>query len=382
MKKTIALILVVAAIQLKSQTLSTTTVTGKLTVDDELILNDIVKFSNGMGIGYIPAVEETQTPEILNFSSSRPGQPDPHFPYFKKPCNIFNYFSNSYTLPAYQTAFLYLDLIQVHDASATAILNLGVSNGDGIVAVEPPVGVSSNSSKLRLNPGCNNDVYICEGGGFTKIFNDANVNGDFSVTHDATVNGNLGVINDATVGGNLGITGNVGVNGDFSVNNKFTVASSDGKTNVGYQSGAINGSMLNVNVNGGNAIEVFDIGTSGNPNEKINFRVKANGQIWCREVFVKTGIIPDFVFDKKYDLMSLAEREAFIKTQKHLPYMISAKEVEVNDGNAPVGEMMKGILQNTEEITLYLIDLNKKVEALAKENETLKTELNTIKNKK
>lgn len=53
--------------------------------------------------------------------------------------------------------------------------------------------------------------------------------------------------------------------------------------------------------------------------------------------------------------------------------MLSAKEVENN--GAPLGELIKGVLQNTEELTLCLIDLNKKVEALKKENEELREEI-------
>ena len=43
---------------------------------------------------------------------------------------------------------------------------------------------------------------------------------------------------------------------------------------------------------------------------------------------------------------------------KRLPYMLSAKEVESN--GAPLTKVMTGILQNTEELTLYLFELNNK----------------------
>lgn len=55
-------------------------------------------------------------------------------------------------------------------------LDMGVLDDDGIIAVQSP-----NAGKLRLNPGCRSDVYICEGGGSTKMFGDASVESNLRV---------------------------------------------------------------------------------------------------------------------------------------------------------------------------------------------------------
>lgn len=67
---------------------------------------------------------------------------------------------------------------------------------------------------------------------------------------------------------------------------------------------------------------------------------------------------PDYVFAKDYALPSLAETERHIKEKGHLLGIPSAKEVEANGIN--LGEMNARLLQKIEELTLHLIDMEKK----------------------
>jgi len=62
--------------------------------------------------------------------------------------------------------------------------------------------------------------------------------------------------------------------------------------------------------------------------------------------------------------------ESYIKRNKHLPEVPSAKEFE-RDGMA-VGEMNKLLLKKIEELTLHVIEMNKRVEKLETENQKLK----------
>jgi len=71
---------------------------------------------------------------------------------------------------------------------------------------------------------------------------------------------------------------------------------------------------------------------------------------------------PDYVFAEDYDLRPLSEVEAFIKKHHHLPEVPSAKEVET-DG-LKLKEMNATLLKKVEELTLYMIELQKEVEAL------------------
>ncbi len=65
----------------------------------------------------------------------------------------------------------------------------------------------------------------------------------------------------------------------------------------------------------------------------------------------------DYVFEENYDLPKLEEVEQFIKDNKHLPNVPSAKEVA--DSGIELGEMTKIQQEKIEELTLYIIEQNK-----------------------
>jgi trimeric autotransporter adhesin len=98
-----------------------------------------------------------------------------------------------------------------------------------------------------------------------------------------------------------------------------------------------------------------------NPNEKL----AVNGRIRSKEVLVEAAFWPDFVFDEKYALPTLSEVEKFIAANKHLPNVPSANEVETNGQN--LGDIQKKLLQKVEELTLYIIEQNKRIEKLEAE---------------
>ena len=58
--------------------------------------------------------------------------------------------------------------------------------------------------------------------------------------------------------------------------------------------------------------------------------------------------------------------EDFIKKNKHLPGIPTAKTLEETGIN--VGEMHKLQMEKIEELTLYIIELNKEIEKLKKQN--------------
>jgi hypothetical protein len=73
----------------------------------------------------------------------------------------------------------------------------------------------------------------------------------------------------------------------------------------------------------------------------------------------------DYVFSPTYSLRPLAELEAYVHQNKHLPGIPSAAEV-VEQG-IDVGKMNAKLLEKVEELTLYVIDLQKEVTQLRKE---------------
>ena len=87
-----------------------------------------------------------------------------------------------------------------------------------------------------------------------------------------------------------------------------------------------------------------------------------NGKIKTKEVEVTLSGWGDFVFEEDYKLLTLAEVEQFIKENKHLPNVPSAAEVEANGIN--LGEMNNILIQKVEELTLYILDLQKQINEL------------------
>lgn len=106
------------------------------------------------------------------------------------------------------------------------------------------------------------------------------------------------------------------------------------------------------------------------PREKLS----VNGNIRAKEVKVESTNWPDYVFEKNYQIASLKELEKYIKTNKHLPEMPSATEVESN--GVELGDLVKKLLKNQEELTLHLIAQQKTIKALEKKiisQQSLKT---------
>ncbi|PWG78961.1 hypothetical protein DDR33_20130 [Pararcticibacter amylolyticus] len=125
----------------------------------------------------------------------------------------------------------------------------------------------------------------------------------------------------------------------------------------------------NYSINGGNV----GIGTS-TPDSKLTVA----GKIHSQEVKVSIDAGADFVFHEAYNLRPLSEIEKFIAQNRHLPEIVPAKEMEKN--GLELGTMNVKLLQKIEELTLYLIDVNKKLETVEKNNKQLMEEVEHLKN--
>ncbi|WP_285060240.1 hypothetical protein [Pedobacter ginsengisoli] len=99
-------------------------------------------------------------------------------------------------------------------------------------------------------------------------------------------------------------------------------------------------------------------------------KLSVKGKIRAQEIKVEMANWADFVFAKDYILPTLQETEKHIKEKGHLPGIPSATEVENN--GIELGDMNKKLLQKIEELTLYLIRLNKVVNEQSKEIQELK----------
>jgi hypothetical protein len=108
------------------------------------------------------------------------------------------------------------------------------------------------------------------------------------------------------------------------------------------------------------------IGTTA-PTEKLS----VNGKIRAKEVIVDTGW-SDYVFADDYKLTSLADVEAQIKTNKHLPGVPSAQEVA--EKGVSVGNMQAILLAKIEELTLHQIAQEKRTLEQEKQLSDLKAQ--------
>ena len=127
--------------------------------------------------------------------------------------------------------------------------------------------------------------------------------------------------------------------------------------------------------NGGTWYPHLAVQASGNVGigtaDTKGYKLAVAGKAIAEEVTVKLqSSWPDYVFEPTYDLKQLAEIETYIKENKHLPEVPSAKEMEAN--GVQLGEMNMLLLKKIEELTLYVIELKKRDEAQQKEIEELR----------
>ena len=96
-----------------------------------------------------------------------------------------------------------------------------------------------------------------------------------------------------------------------------------------------------------------------------DYRLYVSGGIMTEKAKValkNTNSWADFVFEESYQLNSIAEVKDFIKNNKHLPHVPSAKKV-VEDG-INIAEMDAILLRQIEELWLHVIKLSEENKAL------------------
>lgn len=120
----------------------------------------------------------------------------------------------------------------------------------------------------------------------------------------------------------------------------------------------VNGAAIIGNIT---ATTLSNIGTPSGYNLYV-----ANGILTEKvKVSLQASTWADYVFEPKYHLMPLDKVEEFIKLNKHLPNVPSALEMEKN-GLDVVNTNAK-LLEKIEELTLYVIQLNKELNELKKQ---------------
>lgn len=103
------------------------------------------------------------------------------------------------------------------------------------------------------------------------------------------------------------------------------------------------------------------IGTSNFIDGTNTYRLSVKGKIRAEEIKVY-NTWADYVFKADYRLPNLKDVETYIKENGHLPNVPSAEEV--TEKGLELGEMAKIQQEKIEELTLYIIAQNKRIEAL------------------
>ena len=172
----------------------------------------------------------------------------------------------------------------------------------------------------------------------------------------------------------FGGTGGSIIQGDADGNIIFISKENDGDGTIGYSENLDYTKMI---IKGNGQIL---IGTNDNPvfqGSNTPYKLYINGGTMAKEFVARTGW-GDYVFENDYNLLPLEKVENHIKENGHLHNTPPAKEIETN--GLPIGKMMVNQQVKIEEIFLHLIEMNKKIDALEKENQQLKKELENQKN--
>lgn len=115
----------------------------------------------------------------------------------------------------------------------------------------------------------------------------------------------------------------------------------------------------------------------GAPPKYSSHSLYVAGGITTEEVKVKVkDNWSDFVFDNDYRLMPLNELQEYVQNFQHLPEIPTAENVK-NDG-LNLGEMDAALLKKIEELTLYIIQQDKRISELQQKVEVLNVNHNDI----
>ena len=200
---------------------------------------------------------------------------------------------------------------------------------------------------------------------YTMTWTDPNP-GSYQITAKAT--DNVGTINTAQA--NIAVeslnyfwstTGNIATSGDT-----FFV-------------GTVDTNRLSFRTNNVERMTILKDGTIGiGTKTTYGYALAVNGTAIFTKAKVKTaGTWPDYVFKPDYALPDLKDLERYLKEHQHLPDIASEKTVQ-REG-IDIAEQQAALLKKVEELTLYLIQQNKKIEAQQKEIDKLKARIKTQK---
>jgi hypothetical protein len=181
-------------------------------------------------------------------------------------------------------------------------------------------------------------------------------------------NNKFSVGGNTKIGGNLTVSNNTHFQKKFRINTALTFAVQDwNNTNFPYTFSVDNGNsrflgkvQISAPITATNLTAKKPITAAFN-----NYMLAVEGNIVCQKAIVQTSDWADYVFASDYKLMPLAEVENYIATNNHLPDMPNTATV-VEQGQ-DLAEIQKLQQAKIEELTLYIIIMQKEIDALKKD---------------
>lgn len=208
------------------------------------------------------------------------------------------------------------------------------------------LGSGWNGGALEINSGTGyyGRIVSAADGFLFRNFSSSSIAFSFRNSSDGKL---LTVLSSGNVGvGTINPLAKLDVNGTLRTNNTISLISGV-TTYINLSSGD---SYFN---GGGLAI--------GKTTPSIGYKLDVNGKVRANEIVVNTTGA-DFVFDDNYRMRTLNEIETFIKENKHLPEIPTAEEMQQSGMN--LSEINTKLLQKVEELTLYIIEQEKRIQAL------------------
>ena len=148
-----------------------------------------------------------------------------------------------------------------------------------------------------------------------------------------------------------------------TVSNSVSVTTLDAGGVIDYTSD--NANLLTVDWQARDLFADRNVGIGTNNTQ--GYRLAVAGNVIAEEIKIALQTNwPDYVFETNYKLPTLDEVEKYIKANGHLINMPNAEEVKNN--GIQLGEMNTKLLEKIEELTLYIIDQQKKINELERAN--------------
>jgi hypothetical protein len=217
---------------------------------------------------------------------------------------------------------------------------------------------------LKLNTYCGNNVEICTGTNGGNVY----------MLTAATGKVGIGTLSPA---GDFQLSKTAEVNAYFTSTGNNKVQTWVTNTMGSYGFGVGESALGHIYYNSSSPVSAMTIHPDGKIGVGTNcapYQLTVEGTIGCREAWVKTESWCDYVFTTQHQRLSLHELDRYIQQNKHLPNIPSEKEV-LEKGGFSLGETAKLHLEKIEELTLYMIEINRRLEQLEKENAELKKQM-------